>query len=142
MILHFHILTFTTFSHSSINTSANCQISSFRSRFKVDGTAHFHILTFTTFPHSSINTSANCQISSFRSRFKVDGTAHFHILTFTTFPHSSISALSNSSSYSLLKLFTGLATAALMACVLTDSNAINNANAPAAIKIHTPIFTR
>src|SRR5258708_7852095 len=41
--------------------------------------------------------------------------------------------------YSVLKLFTGFANAALIACELTVINAIKNAIAPAAKNIHQPI---
>jgi len=45
-------------------------------------------------------------------------------------------------SYSVLKLFTGLANAAFIACMLTDNNAINNASDPAIINIDAVMSMR
>ncbi len=45
-------------------------------------------------------------------------------------------------SYSVLKLFTGFATAAFIAWKLTVANAIKIASTPAAINIHQEISTR
>jgi len=80
------------------------------------------------------------------SNYHIITSAHYHIITLShqhiiTLSHYHIVTLSHyhiitSSHYALLKLFTGLLTAAFIAWKLTVANAINITNIPAEANIH------